>query len=157
MTIEHPRPRERVGGMPPMDFAASLARALRSGAGVGPQLSRYAVVSVAALAIDFAVFLLLNGAVGYPTLSGVAGYACGIVVHYRLSRRFVFDAAGSRKSAQRMFSEFVASGLLGLAVTAAVIALATGGLGLAPLNAKILAAAASFVGVFIVRRTIVFA
>jgi putative flippase GtrA len=157
MTIEHPRPRERVGGMPPMDFAASIGRALRLRTGVVPQLSRYSLVSAVALGVDFAVFLILNAGIGLPMLSGVAGYACGIVVHYQLSRRFVFDAARSSKSAQRMFSEFVASGLVGLAVTAGVIALATLGFGLQPLVAKILAVGASFVGVFIIRRTFVFA
>lgn len=124
---------------------------------VAPQLSRYAVVSVLALALDFAVFLGLNGTFGHPTLSGVAGYACGIVLHYRLSRLFVFDVRDSAKSGHRMFAEFVASGLIGLAVTAGVIALATGVLGLAPILAKVLAAGASFLGVFALRRTIVFA
>jgi putative flippase GtrA len=157
MMIEHPRPRERVGGMPQLDFAASIGRLLRFGTGVVPQLSRYGLVSAVALTLDFAVFLALNGAIGYPTLTGVAGYACGIVVHYQLSRRFVFDAARSGKSGRRMFSEFVASGLVGLAITAGVIALATWGFTLAPLTAKILAAGASFVGVFVIRRTVVFA
>jgi putative flippase GtrA len=157
MTVDHHPPRVRDGGMPQMDFAASLVRALRSSPGVGPQLSRYAVVSGVALAVDFAVFLGLNWAIGYPTLAGVVGYGCGIVVHYQLSRRFVFDAARSEKSAHRLFSEFVASGLLGLAITAGVIAFATLALGLAPIAAKVLAAGASFLGVFLIRRTIVFA
>jgi putative flippase GtrA len=121
------------------------------------QLLRYVLVSGVALTLDFAVFLGLNGAIGHPTLSGVAGYAVGIVVHYFLSCRFVFDAARSQKAAHRVFAEFVASGIVGLVVTAAVIALATSGLGVTPIAAKILAAGASFVGVFLIRRTIVFA
>ena len=51
----------------------------------------------------------------------------------------------------------MASGLVGLAVTAGVIVLATGPLGLTPIMAKVLAVAASFVGVYVIRRTIVFA
>jgi putative flippase GtrA len=121
------------------------------------QLCRYALVSGLALVLDFAVFLALNGTFGYPTLSGVAGYACGLVLHYRLSRRFVFDVGASAKSRHRRFAEFVASGLIGLAVTAGVIALATGVLGLNPVLAKVLAAGGSFLGVFALRRTIVFA
>ncbi len=124
---------------------------------VVPQLSRYAIVSVLALALDFAVFLGLNGALRLPTLAGVVGYSCGIVLHYFLSRHFVFSAVRSKKSAHRLFSEFVASGLIGLAVTAGVIAAATGVLGLSALVAKVLAVGASFVGVFLIRRTIVFA
>ncbi len=157
MTVDHgPRP-VRDGGMPQMDFVAALPHWLRRHASSLPQLSRYAAVSALALALDFGVFLALNAIIGLPTLSGVVGYACGIVLHYHLSRRFVFDTAGSQKSAQRLFSEFVASGLIGLAVTAGVIALATGVFGLAPIWAKAIAAVASFVGVFVIRRRIVFA
>jgi putative flippase GtrA len=122
-----------------------------------PQLWRYAGVSVLALALDFAVFFALNGTFGHPTLAGVAGYACGILLHYRLSRRFVFDTAGLGKSGQRMFGEFVASGLIGLAVTAFVIAAATHGFGVPPIVAKALAALASFFAVFVIRRAVVFA
>ncbi|HEY7669055.1 MAG TPA: GtrA family protein [Hyphomicrobium sp.] len=124
---------------------------------VMPQLSRYAIVSVLSLALDFAVFLALNGALGLPTLAGVSGYGCGILLHYHLSRRFVFDTSRSLKSGHRMLSEFVASGLIGLAVTAGVIALATTGFGWSPIIAKVAAAGASFLGVFLIRRTIVFA
>ncbi len=123
---------------------------------VVPQLSRYAIVSALALALDFGVFLGLNSALGYPTLAGVVGYSCGIVLHYFLSRHFVFWAARSKKSAHRLFSEFLVSGLIGLAVTAGVIAAATGVLGLSAIVAKLLAVAASFIGVFLIRRTIVF-
>jgi putative flippase GtrA len=154
MTVDHGTPRGRNGGMPVVDDTAAARRAAPPPAAVVPQLSRYAVVSALALAVDFAVFLGLNGAFGHPTLSGVAGYGCGIVVHYHLSLHFVFDAARSPKSAQRMFSEFVASGLVGLAVTAGVIAMATGPMGLAPIVAKVLAAA-GFIGVFAIRRTII--
>ena len=126
------------------------------GHAVLPQLLRYAFVSGLALAVDFAVFLALNGVIGHPTLSGVAGYGVGIVVHYLMSRRFVFAASGS-KAAHRLFGEFVASGIVGLMATAAVIAVATGEFGLAPIHAKLLAAGASFVGVFLIRRTVVFA
>ena len=121
-----------------------------------PQLSRYAIVSAMALALDFAVFLGLNAAFGHATLAGVIGYGCGIVLHYFLSRHFVFNAMRSKKSAHRLFTEFVASGLIGLAVTAAVIALATTLLGWPAIVAKIAAVGASFLGVFLIRRTVVF-
>jgi len=122
-----------------------------------PQLLRYGFVSGAALAVDFSVFLAFNGLIGHPTLSGVIGYGAGIVLHYVLSCRFVFDAARSEKAVQRRFVEFLASGLVGLAVTAAVIAFMTGVLGLAPIAGKLVAVAVSFAGVFLIRRTIVFA
>lgn len=138
------------------DVAGITARLLGPVRALLPQLSRYAVVSALALGLDFAVFLALNGAIGHPTLSGVVGYACGIVLHYQLSRHFVFAIAGSVKSAHRRFGEFVASGLIGLVVTAVVIAIATG-MGASPIFAKIMAAGGSFIGVYAIRRAIVFA
>jgi putative flippase GtrA len=123
---------------------------------VVPQLSRYAIVSTLALVVDFTVFMVFNAVFGLPVLAGVVGYSCGIVLHYFLSRNFVFNAMRSPKSAHRLFTEFVASGLIGLALTALVIAVATGPLGLSPIVGKILAAGASFIGVFLIRRTIVF-
>jgi putative flippase GtrA len=137
-------------------MTVDVVRALEPLRAVAPQLSRYAAVSVLALGLDFSVFLTLNSVIGHPTLSGVVGYASGIVLHYQLSRIFVFATAASAKSAHRRFVEFVASGLIGLAVTASVIAVATG-MGATPILAKVMAAGASFLGVYAIRRSIVFA
>ena len=122
-----------------------------------PQLSRYAIVSALALAIDFVVFLALVGAVLRPSLAGAAGYAVGLATHYALSVRCVFDAEMTGKSEARLFGEFVASGLVGMAITVLVITVATDGLGLPPLLAKVAAVGASFLIVFLLRRTVVFA
>jgi len=56
------------------------------------------------------------------------------------------------------FAVFLAlnSAIGGLALTAAVIAVATG-MGVSPILAKVMAAGASFLGVYAIRRTIVFA
>jgi putative flippase GtrA len=152
MTFEQGR--RRSGRAIDADFSVAALHPLLA---IMPQLKRYAVVSALALALDFTVFIAINGALGHPTVAGVAGYGCGIVLHYYLSRRFVFDTDGSPKSSRRMFSEFLASGLVGLAATAAVIAVATGVLGVPALAAKVVAAGASFLGVYLIRRTIVFA
>jgi putative flippase GtrA len=137
------------------DISRLKLRALETGHSLVPQLSRYAVVSALALGLDFAVFLALNRSIGHATLSGVAGYACGIVLHYQLSRHFVF-AASATKSAHRRFGEFVGSGVVGLLVTAVVMASATA-MGVSPIVAKVMAAGASFIGVYAIRRAIVFA
>jgi putative flippase GtrA len=138
------------------DLARLKLRALETGHALVPQLSRYAVVSALALGLDFAVFVALNRTIGHPTLSGVAGYACGIVLHYQLSRHFVFATGSSAKSAHRRFGEFVGSGIVGLMVTAMVMAAAIG-MGASPIAAKIAAAGASFIGVYAIRRAVVFA
>ncbi len=154
MSVDHGiRPTRSGAGTNPAGFAAHSLAALRA---IAPQFSRYAAVSAFALGLDFAVFLALNSAIGHPTLSGVAGYACGIVLHYELSRQFVFATSASAKSEHRRFVEFIASGLVGLVVTAAVIAAATG-MGASPILAKVMAAGASFVGVYAIRRAVVFA
>ena len=124
--------------------------------GIGPQLSRYALVSLAALALDFSLYLALTSGGMKPVLAGVIGYAAGTVLHYVLSARFVFDAAATDKVQARLFGEFALSGLVGIGITALVIALATGA-GLAALPAKVLAAAVSFLLVFALRRNFVFA
>jgi putative flippase GtrA len=120
-----------------------------------PQLWRYGIVSALALTLDFGVFLAFNHMLSHPTLAGMIGYSTGIILHFFLSRRFVFDAA-TAKAVHRVFIEFLGSGLVGLVVTAGVIAIATSAFGLEPIAAKALAVGTSFVGVFIIRRFIVF-
>ena len=122
-----------------------------------PQLSRYGVVSIAALAADFGVYIALFSAAVAASLAGIAGYAVGMVVHYFLSSRFVFKTQGSRKSERRRFVEFLLSGLVGITLTGFIIAIATGAFGVAPIAAKIVAAAVSFAAVFAIRRSVVFA
>jgi putative flippase GtrA len=122
-----------------------------------PQLSRYSLASALALALDFAVYLTLTTSAVSPPLAGVIGYALGTVLHFLLSTRFVFDARATDKLHARLFGEFAMSGIAGIGITAIVIALATQAAGLAALPAKVLAAGASFLVVFALRRTVVFA
>lgn len=121
------------------------------------QFLRYAGVSVAALALDTGAFLALCKLGVVPAAAGGIGYLAGLVLHYVLSIRHVFDAEASGKPHRRLFTEFAASGLAGLALTSIVIALATGGLGLSPLPAKLIAVGLSFVAVYLMRQALVFA
>jgi putative flippase GtrA len=122
-----------------------------------PQLSRYAGASVLALGLDFAAYLALLAS-GFPApLAGAIGYTMGMTLHYSLSSRFVFDRAATAKAEARLFGEFALSGAAGLAVTALVISGATEVLGASAIEAKVLAAASSFLVVFSLRRTVVFA
>ena len=142
-------------------FEAAIARLARARSGaliaVLPQLSRYSLVSALALALDFTVYLALMKLAMGPPLAGAIGYALGTGLHYLLSTRFVFDARATDKVQARLFGEFALSGLAGMGITALVIALATEAAGLAALPAKVLAATASFLVVFALRRTVVFA
>ncbi len=122
-----------------------------------PQLSRYTVVSALALALDLGLFLALTRGVGVKAaFAGVVGYSAGLVLHYILSTRFVFDTGSSAKSQARMFAEFAATGLVGVGITWAVIAAGTEFALLPDVVAKAAAVGTSFFAVFLLRRTMVF-
>jgi putative flippase GtrA len=122
-----------------------------------PQLSRYSVVSLLALALDYGVYLSLASAGMRPLLAGVIGYSLGLALHFLLSITFVFDASAAEKPPARLFGEFALSGLAGLAATTVVIAAANDLAGLPALPAKILATGVSFLLVYSLRRGVVFA
>ena len=135
-----------------LSLATARARVLFA---IVPQLSRYSLASALALGVDFAAFLSLTASAASPLVAGVIGYALGTALHYMLSVRFVFDAHATNKMHARLLGEFGVSGIVGIGITAFVISLATRA-GLAALPAKILAAPASFLMVFALRRTVVF-
>ena len=90
-------------------------------------------------------------------LAAGCGYAIGTIAHWFVSSRFVFPDrladAGLKRGGQQIM--FVASAMLGIAMTTAIVdaAFEAG----APLwLAKAAAMAASFVAVFLIRLTIVF-
>lgn len=120
------------------------------------RLLRYAAVNILSLGIDYAVFFAALAATALPVVSSTLGYAVAFVVNYKLSRRFVFGTDGSHKGERRLFTEFMASGVLGLAVTATVTALCVHGLELTPTAAKTAAVLVSFVILYIVRSRLVF-
>lgn len=123
-----------------------------------PELSRYTVVSVMALALDSSVFLALtHSGATKASLAGVVGYLVGLLLHYTLSSRFVFDASRAGKSGLRLFAEFTASGLVGVFLTWAVIGFVVDTLGLWPILGKGFAVVASFTVVYALRRWVVFA
>jgi GtrA-like protein. len=80
-----------------------------------------------------------------------------MLLHFSMSTRYVFKRRPIAKSDARLFTEFVVTGLIGLLVTAVVIATATDMLGLSALMAKVLAVMMSFAAVFMLRRSVVFA
>jgi putative flippase GtrA len=122
-----------------------------------PELSYYTIVSIAALGVDLAVFngLVVSGT--RASIAGVAGYLVGMVVHYLLSARYVFDTTTSDKGDARRFTEFALSGAIGLAMTWALIHLATDVFHLPAMAGKVAAVGTSFIVVFLLRRGIVFA
>lgn len=120
--------------------------------------SRYLAASVVALGFDMASFLALL-ALGLAAAPAAAlSYSLGILVHWFISSRAVFvDGVAERGPARtRQKALFVASALVGLALTAGIVGLGAA-LGLDPRLAKLAAVGVSFVATWLLRARIVFA
>jgi putative flippase GtrA len=119
---------------------------------------RYIATSAGALGVDMALFMaLLTGGIA-PWLASSIGYSAGIIVHWLLSSRAVFTQARSSKGGERQRQKalFVASALVGLTLTTAIVGLGHA-LGLDARLAKIVAIAVSFQATYLLRKRIVFA
>ena len=121
------------------------------------QLSRYTLISVVALALDFSVLLGLTASAVGASMAAAAGYSAGLVLHYILSVCFVFHADRTGKSHGRLFLEFAFSGLAGLITTVAIVTLAVEAFGAPAGVAKMFAVGTSFAITFALRRYLVFA
>ena len=119
--------------------------------------SRYLAASVVALGFDMGSFLLLL-AVGLLAAPAAAlSYSLGIVVHWFISSRAVFVAgvAARGPARTRQKAMFVASALVGLALTSAIVGLGAA-VGVDPRLAKMAAVGVSFVATWLLRARIVF-
>ena len=120
--------------------------------------SRYLGASVVALGFDMGSFLVLLEC-GIPAASASAlSYTLGIAVHWFISSRAVFVAGVAARGPARTRQKalFVASALVGLALTAGVVGLGSA-VGLDPRLAKIVAVGVSFAATWLLRARVVFA
>lgn len=118
----------------------------------------YLLASVLALGSDAGLFLLLLDGGLTPVAASAVGYCVGIVVHWVVSSRLVFaDGTAARGTGERHRQKmlFVASALVGLAVTTAIVGTGSA-LGLDPRIAKLIAIVVSFQTTYLLRRHIVF-
>jgi putative flippase GtrA len=118
---------------------------------------RYLATSVAALVVDYGLLLGITRLhAGNRTLVAVTTYIVGALVHYRLSRRYVFEPGWLHHMPRREFALFLASGLLGALLTAAVFwASAQAGMDNVTIQ-KALAVLASFTATYLLRKNVVF-
>jgi putative flippase GtrA len=116
--------------------------------------ARYLLASIIALASDFALFLLLDRLGLPPVAAACGGYAGGLLVHWAISVRFVFDTGAGPSHGQRL--AFIASALLGMGMTMAMVG-ALSLVGTAPALAKLLSVPVSFLIVYAIRKYGVFA
>ncbi|MCX7284430.1 MAG: GtrA family protein [Novosphingobium sp.] len=122
------------------------------------QLVRYGLASIVALAVDTGMFLLLLSFVAAsPVIASIGGYACGIVAHWLLSSRTVFAAsvASDSRGRNRQKALFLASALLGLALTAVIVG-TLDAFGFDVRLAKVVAIVASFAATWLMRERLVF-
>jgi putative flippase GtrA len=119
-------------------------------------LIRYGAASAVALAIDAGILLLLNQALGVNYLVASAiGFLSGLVVVYALSVRYVYDDARALHPSQEI-AGFLVTGVIGLVLTQALMALFVGSLALPVPLAKIPTVAVVFLFNFLSRRMLLF-
>jgi putative flippase GtrA len=119
---------------------------------------RYGIVSVGALAVDLGIFLALLQSGMLSALAAAIGYAVGILAHWMLSSRKVFqDRVSDRGTRERTQQKamFVVSALLGLVLTMAVVG-AGEMLGVDPRIAKVFAIGLSFILTYMLRNVVIF-
>ena len=122
------------------------------------QFLRYTFVSGLSLGLDLAVFALLIWSTAMaPALAGALSCLAGLILHYCLSVSFVFDSTKTGKSHRQLILEYVFTGIMGIAITASVIFLTVDIAGLPAFLGKGFAVGATFVSVYLVRASFVFA
>ncbi len=121
------------------------------------ELFRYGLASVLALAADMAVFSLMLrvGGVGHFS-AATAGFVAGATVAYMISVTWVFSRRTMRQHPALEALTFVVIGLGGLAVTQAVLWIGVDRLHLVPEFVKLMAAGATFLFNFAVRKLLLF-
>lgn len=119
---------------------------------------RYLAASVVALGFDMGSFMVLLAAGLAAAPASAVSYSLGIVVHWFISSRAVFTAGVAERGPARTRQKamFVASALIGLALTAGIVGLGSA-MGVYPLLAKVAAVGVSFVATWLLRARIVFA
>lgn len=120
-------------------------------------LIRYGFASVGALAVDVGVFLALLAANVAAAPASAFGYTFGIIAHWLLSSRKVFQDKVAHGGKARTWQKtlFVISALLGLGLTTAIVGGADYA-GFDPRLAKLVAIVASFTLIYVLRSKVVF-
>jgi putative flippase GtrA len=118
---------------------------------------RYLAASVGALAVDVGAFLAAMAVGMAAGPASALGYSLGILAHWLLSSRAVFqDSVAERGRARtRQKALFVISALVGLALTTLIVVLADYA-GVDPRLGKAVAIVVSFAATWLVRSRIVF-
>jgi putative flippase GtrA len=120
-------------------------------------LVKYAAASAVSLAIDYGSYLAIaaSGLCSIP-VAATCGYAVGLLFAYAVMTRTVFTSRFARHGRRKEFLLFMASGLLGLALTFGTSSIVMATLGPEYGLPKLCAIAVSFWGVYWFRCVVVF-
>ncbi len=121
------------------------------------QLVRYLLASVGALAVDVGAFLSLMSMGVAAAPASAMGYSLGILAHWLLSSRTVFQdtVASGGMARTRQKALFVISALVGLGLTTVIVGFGDWAGG-DPRISKCIAIIVSFAATWLVRSKIVF-
>ena len=121
------------------------------------RFARYVVASLAGTAADLGCFLLLYSQGMLAGLAAALGYACGTLIHWLVSSRFVFSDRLSEPGLKRGGQQalFIISALIGLGLTTLIVSAAEAA-GSDPRLAKLVAMGLSFLTVWVIRLNLVF-
>jgi putative flippase GtrA len=121
-------------------------------------LPRYFIASLVALAVDYSLYLVLLRLAGglSPAVAAAPAYLAGAVVHYFVSRRFVFPEGWLYRHQLGEFALFILSGLFGAALTSGVVWAVSAIPGAGIHWPKIAAIVVSFAVTYAVRKYLVF-
>jgi putative flippase GtrA len=134
---------------------APSARLGRRAHAIAREWAKYLAASVAALAVDYTLLVLLTELVGLHYLvSAAIGFSAGLIVTYVLSVTVIFKQRRFGRTLE--LGGFVVIGLLGLGLNELLLKGMVEGLGLHYALAKIPAAGISFLFNFAARRLILF-
>jgi len=121
------------------------------------RLIRYILASVGALAVDVGTFLAFMALGMAAAPASAMGYSLGILAHWLMSSRAVFQdsvaAGGSQRTRQKAL--FVISALVGLVLTYGIVQSGAWA-GMHPLASKGIAIVVSFTATWLLRSKIVF-
>jgi putative flippase GtrA len=120
------------------------------------EILRYGAVSAVALAVDASVlYSFVNWANWHYLPASALGFSAGATVAYVLSVRLVFSSRQLHNPSLE-FASFVALGVAGLCVNAAVLFIGISAVGLGLVTSKVLAAGCTFATNFTLRRQLLF-
>lgn len=118
---------------------------------------RYFIASVGALAVDMGSFLLLLKTPLQPGVSAGIAYTIGIMAHWVLLSRSVFQDGTHERGVKRTKQKaaFLTTTWAGLGVTSGIVGLAAA-LGANVIVSKVVAVAISFVMNYLIRKKFIF-